>query len=337
MPRDIAHPLRHPRDHRAHRRRLGTARVQARYGKTLVTASPTSTAIPVGIVANNGILFSRERAKGAHFIELCNQRDIPLLFLQNITGFMVGKKYENGGIAKDGAKMVHRRSPPFAGAQVHRDHRRQLGAGNYGMCGRAPSAALPVDVAQRAHLGDGRRAGRGVLATVRRKTELRPRARPETAEEEACAHPRAVRDQGHPTTPGARLWDDGVIDPVDTCRVGPGPVGQPERTDRETALRRVSHVAVLAPSASWRGATAAAAAAGHPTRRSHRSDASARRRQPRRSRRVERRSASQILARRNEGRRLVPPQLQGAAQHEQGDQRVLECVRASVPSQRANW
>jgi acetyl-CoA carboxylase carboxyltransferase component len=114
--------------------------------------------MPVGIVANNGILFGESAQKGAHFIELCAQRGIPLVFLQNITGFMVGRKYENGGIAKDGAKMV----TAVATAQVPKLTvliGGSFGAGNYGMCGRA-YAALPVDVAQQPHLGDGRRAGR---------------------------------------------------------------------------------------------------------------------------------------------------------------------------------
>ena len=128
------------------------------YGATLVCGFARIWGYPVGILANNGILFSESALKGAHFIELCAQRGIPLVFLQNITGFMVGRKYENAGIAKDGAKMV----TAVATAAVPKFTviiGGSFGAGNYGMCGRAYCAALPVDVAERAHLGDGRRAG----------------------------------------------------------------------------------------------------------------------------------------------------------------------------------
>ena len=131
---------------------------KARYGTTLVCGFARIRGYPVGIVANNGILFSESALKGAHFIELCAQRGIPLVFLQNITGFMVGRKYENGGIARDGAKMV----TAVATAKVPKFTvviGGSFGAGNYGMCGRAYCAALPVDVAERAHLGDGRRTG----------------------------------------------------------------------------------------------------------------------------------------------------------------------------------
>ncbi len=131
---------------------------KARYGTTLVSGFAHIHGYPVGIVANNGILFSESALKGAHFIELCNQRDIPLVFLQNITGFMVGKKYENAGIAKDGAKMVTAVAcshvPKFTVVIGG-----SFGAGNYAMCGRAYGAALPLDVAERADLGDGRRTG----------------------------------------------------------------------------------------------------------------------------------------------------------------------------------
>ena len=128
------------------------------YGPTLVTGFAHLWGYPVGIVANNGILFSESALKGAHFIELCAQRGIPLVFLQNITGFMVGRKYEAGGIAKDGAKMV----TAVATASVPKFTviiGGSFGAGNYGMCGRRLFAALSVDVAERAHLRDGRRAG----------------------------------------------------------------------------------------------------------------------------------------------------------------------------------
>ena len=149
---------------------------KARYGATLVTGFARLHGMPVGIVANNGILFGESAQKGAHFIELCAQRGVPLLFLQNITGFMVGRKYENAGIAKDGAKMV----TAVATAQVPKLTLilgGSFGAGNYGMCGRAYSPALPVDVAQRAHQRDGRRAG-GQRAVHRQARRHRGQGRP---------------------------------------------------------------------------------------------------------------------------------------------------------------
>ena len=124
---------------------------KALYGTTLVTGFAHICGYPVGIVANNGILFSESALKGAHFIELCAQRGIPLVFLQNITGFMVGRKYEAGGIAKDGAKMVTAVATR-AGAEVHRDHRRHLRRRQLRHVRPRLRAALPVDVAERAHL-----------------------------------------------------------------------------------------------------------------------------------------------------------------------------------------
>ena len=193
---------------------------KARYGKTLVCGFAHIHGYPVGIVANNGILFSESALKGAHFIELCNQRDIPLVFLQNITGFMVGRKYENAGIAKDGAKMV------TAVACSHVPKFTVLiggsfGAGNYAMCGRGyqprflwmwPNARISV-------MGGEQAAS--VLATVRRDgLEASGKEWP-ASEEEAFKAP--IRDQyerqGHPYYASARLWDDGVIDPADTRRV----------------------------------------------------------------------------------------------------------------------
>ena len=189
------------------------------YGTTLVTGFAHIHGYPVGIVANNGILFSESAQKAAHFIELCAQRGIPLVFLQNITGFMVGRKYENGGIAKDGAKMV----TAVATANVPKFTvviGGSFGAGNYGMCGRAydprflwmwPNARISV-------MGGEQAAS--VMATIRRdnieaKGETWP---PE--QEEAFKQP--IRDQyesqGHPTYATARLWDDGIIDPIDTRR-----------------------------------------------------------------------------------------------------------------------
>ncbi|HET9577860.1 MAG TPA: carboxyl transferase domain-containing protein [Usitatibacter sp.] len=193
---------------------------KALYGTTLVTGFASIHGNPVGILANNGILFSESALKGAHFIELCTQRGIPLLFLQNITGFMVGRKYENQGIAKDGAKMVTAvscaRVPKLTVILGG-----SFGAGNYGMCGRAfnprflwtwPNSRISV-------MGGEQAAS--VLATVKRDgIEARGGAW-SAQEEEAFKAP--IREQyerqGHPYYATARLWDDGVIDPADTRRV----------------------------------------------------------------------------------------------------------------------
>jgi len=190
------------------------------YGTTLVCGFARVLGYPVGIVGNNGILFSESALKGAHFIELCCQRNIPLVFLQNITGFMVGKKYEAAGIAKDGAKMVTAvacaRVPKFTliiGGS--------FGAGNYGMCGRAygprflwmwPNARVSV-------MGGEQAAS--VLAQIRRDSL---EAHGKTwSDEDQEAFKKPIRDQyetqGHPYYASARLWDDGVIDPVDTRMV----------------------------------------------------------------------------------------------------------------------
>jgi 3-methylcrotonyl-CoA carboxylase beta subunit len=193
---------------------------KARYGTTLVTGFARIHGYPVGIVANNGILFSESAQKGAHFIELCAQRGIPLLFLQNITGFMVGRKYEHEGIARHGAKMVTAVScakvPKFTviiGGS--------FGAGNYGMCGRAfgprflwmwPNARISV-------MGGEQAAS--VLATVRRDGMTAAGKKWSKEDEEAFRAPiRAQYEtQGHPYYATARLWDDGVIDPAQTRRV----------------------------------------------------------------------------------------------------------------------
>jgi len=190
---------------------------KARFGTTLVTGFAWIEGMPVGIVANNGILFSESAAKGAHFIELCCQRKVPLIFLQNITGFMVGKKYENEGIARHGAKMV----TAVACAQVPKFTLiigGSFGAGNYGMCGRAygprflwmwPNARISV-------MGGEQAAS--VLATVRRDG-IEARGGTWSTDEEA-AFRQPILDQyerqGHPYYASARLWDDGVIDPLDT-------------------------------------------------------------------------------------------------------------------------
>ncbi|MSQ59216.1 MAG: methylcrotonoyl-CoA carboxylase [Betaproteobacteria bacterium] len=193
---------------------------KALYGTTLVCGFAHIFGYPVGIVANNGILFSESALKGAHFIELCAQRGIPLIFLQNITGFMVGKKYEAGGIARDGAKMV----TAVACAKVPKFTviiGGSFGAGNYGMCGRAysprflwmwPNARISV-------LG-GEQASR-VLATVKREGLEKSGKTWSKEEEEVFMAPiRAQYEhQGHPYYATARLWDDGVIDPAETRRV----------------------------------------------------------------------------------------------------------------------
>jgi len=181
------------------------------YGETLVTGFARVWGHPVGIVANNGILFSESALKGAHFIELCNQRGVPLVFLQNITGFMVGREYENRGIARDGAKLVTAVAcsvvPKFTVVIGG-----SFGAGNYGMCGRAydprflwmwPNARISV------------MGGEQAAAVL---SEVRGPDREDTEEFKT-----AIRDQyeaqGSPYYSTARLWDDGVIDPVDTRRV----------------------------------------------------------------------------------------------------------------------
>ena len=193
---------------------------KTRYGATLVTGFARIFGLPVGIVANNGILFSESALKGTHFIELCCQRRIPLVFLQNITGFMVGRKYENEGIAKHGAKMV----TAVACAQVPKLTvivGGSFGAGNYGMCGRAYSPRfLWMWPNARISVMGGEQAA-NVLARVRRDA-LEAKGHTWSAEDEAAftAPIRAQYDrQGHPYYATARLWDDGVIDPADTRRV----------------------------------------------------------------------------------------------------------------------
>lgn len=193
---------------------------KARFGTTLVTGFAHIHGMPVGIIANNGILFSEAAQKGTHFIELCCQRKIPLVFLQNITGFMVGRKYENEGIARHGAKMVTAVStaavPKFTiilGGS--------FGAGNYGMCGRAfgPRMLFMWPNARISVMGGEQAAS--VLATVRRDN-LEAKGESWSAEQEE-AFKAPIRDQyeheGHPYYATARLWDDGIIQPADTRRV----------------------------------------------------------------------------------------------------------------------
>jgi 3-methylcrotonyl-CoA carboxylase beta subunit len=193
---------------------------KALYGPTLITGFARLVGMPVGIIANNGVLFRESALKGAHFVELCCQRGIPLIFLQNITGFMVGRKYEAGGIAKDGAKLV----TAVATAAVPKLTviiGGSFGAGNYGMCGRAyaprflwmwPNARISV-------MGGEQAAN--VLATVRRDGIERKGGAWSAAEEAAFKQPiiDQFEHQGHPLYATARLWDDGVIDPAKTREV----------------------------------------------------------------------------------------------------------------------
>ena len=193
---------------------------KARYGTTLITGFAHIEGMPVGIIANNGILFSESALKGAHFIELCCQRKIPLVFLQNTTGFMVGRKYESEGIARNGAKMV----TAVATAAVPKFTiiiGGSFGAGNYGMCGRAYSPRfLWMWPNARICVMGGEQAA-GVLATVKRDG-IEARGGAWSAAEEA-AFKQPILDQfahqSHPYYSSARIWDDGVIDPADTRRV----------------------------------------------------------------------------------------------------------------------
>jgi len=190
---------------------------KSRYGETLVCGFARIMGMPVGILANNGILFSESALKGAHFIELCCTRGVPLLFLQNITGFMVGREYENRGIAKDGAKMVM----AVANAQVPKFTviiGGSFGAGNYAMCGRAytprqlwmwPNARISVMGGQQAA---------NVLLTVRLDA-LKARGK-DLSHDERAAFTNPILEtyerEGHPFYSTARLWDDGILDPADT-------------------------------------------------------------------------------------------------------------------------
>ena len=188
-----------------------------RYATTLVTGFARIFGYKVGILANNGVLFSESALKATHFIELCNQRRIPLVFLQNITGFMVGKQYERGGIAKDGAKMVH----AVANASVPKFTviiGGSFGAGNYGMCGRAYSPRfLWMWPNARISVMGGEQAA-GVLTTVKRDQLARDGKELSAEDERAIADPVLAKyeSEGSPYYSTARLWDDGVIDPAET-------------------------------------------------------------------------------------------------------------------------
>ncbi|MEX3009976.1 carboxyl transferase domain-containing protein [Hoeflea sp. TYP-13] len=190
---------------------------KARYGTTLICGFAHVHGMPVGIIANNGVLFSESAVKGAHFVELCSQRRIPLVFLQNITGFMVGQKYEAGGIAKDGAKLVTAvatTSVPKITVLVGGS----FGAGNYGMCGRAYSPRfLWTWPNSRISVMGGEQAA-GVLATVKRDGIERKGGTWSADEEAEFKRPviEQFEAQGHPLYASARLWDDGIIDPCKT-------------------------------------------------------------------------------------------------------------------------
>ena len=191
-----------------------------RFGETLVTGFAHVQGCPVGIVANNGVLFSEAAVKGAHFVELCSQRHIPLVFLQNITGFMVGRKYENEGIARHGAKMVTAVAST-AVPKITMLVGGSFGAGNYGMAGRAYSPRfLWTWPNSRISVMGGEQAA-GVLATVRREGLERAGGTWSAEDEAAFKRPtiEMFEEQAHPLYASARLWDDGIIDPRKTRAV----------------------------------------------------------------------------------------------------------------------
>jgi acetyl-CoA carboxylase carboxyltransferase component len=194
---------------------------KANYGTTLVTGFAHIEGYPVGIIANNGVLFSESALKGAHFVELCTTRNIPLLFLQNVTGFMVGKHYENGGIARDGAKMVH----AVANANVPKLTvviGGSFGAGNYAMCGRGYSPRfLWMWPNARISVMGGEQAA-NVLLTIKRD-QLARRGESDMSDDAQAAFKQPILDkyerEGSPYYSTARLWDDGILDPPQTRRV----------------------------------------------------------------------------------------------------------------------
>jgi acetyl-CoA carboxylase carboxyltransferase component len=217
IPRDTRHPM----DMREVIARLvDGSRFQefkALYGQTLLTGFARIHGYLVGVLANNGILFSESSLKGAHFIELCCQRKIPLLFLQNITGFMVGKKYEHGGITKDGAKLVHAVSTaqvPKLTVIVGVSH----GAGNYGMCGRGYSPRLLFMWPQsRISVMGGEQAAQVLLTVKRDQLAAQGKELSKEEEEQLTAPVRALYDaEGSAYYSTARLWDDGILDPIET-------------------------------------------------------------------------------------------------------------------------
>ncbi len=190
---------------------------KARYGATLVCGFAHVCGMPIGIIANNGVLFSESALKGTHFVQLCSQRKIPLIFLQNITGFMVGRKYEAGGIAKDGAKLVTAVATT-AVPKITMLVGGSFGAGNYGMAGRAFSPRfLWTWPNSRISVMGGEQAA-GVLATVRRDSIERSGGTWSSEEEATFKAPTLAmfEEQAHPLYASARLWDDGIIDPRKT-------------------------------------------------------------------------------------------------------------------------
>ena len=190
---------------------------KSQYGTTLVCGFAHIFGMPVGVIANNGVLFSESAVKGAHFVELCSQRRTPLIFLQNITGFMVGRKYEADGIAKHGAKLVTAVATS-AVPKVTMLVGGSFGAGNYGMCGRAyqPRFLWTWPTSRISVMGGAQAAG--VLATVKRDSIERKGGSWSADEEEAFKRPtlEMFEEQSHPLYASARLWDDGIIDPRKT-------------------------------------------------------------------------------------------------------------------------
>ncbi len=217
----VSHDPRHPFDIREVIARIVDGsrlhEFKPRYGTTLVCGFAHLHGYTVGILANNGILFSAEALKGTHFIELCNARRIPLVFLQNISGFMIGKQYEHGGIAKDGAKLVNAVSnstvPKFTVVVGG-----SYGAGNYGMCGRAYQPRLLFMWPQAKISVMGGEQAAGVLLTVKQEQVARSGGTLSAAEEQAIVDPIIAKyeTEGHAFYSSARLWDDGVLDPVQT-------------------------------------------------------------------------------------------------------------------------
>jgi 3-methylcrotonyl-CoA carboxylase beta subunit len=190
---------------------------KSRFGESLVCGFAHVEGCPVGIVANNGVLFSESAQKGAHFVELCSQRKVPLVFLQNITGFMVGKRYENEGIARHGAKLVTAVATT-AVPKITMLVGGSFGAGNYGMAGRAyqPRFMWSWPISRISVMGGPQAAG--VLATVKRDAIERAGGSWSAEEEEAFKRPtiEMFERQSHPLYASARLWDDGIVDPRKT-------------------------------------------------------------------------------------------------------------------------
>jgi 3-methylcrotonyl-CoA carboxylase beta subunit len=193
---------------------------KTRYGATLVCGFASIMGQPVGIVANNGVLFSESALKGAHFVQLCSQRKVPLVFLQNITGFMVGQKYEAGGIAKDGAKLVTAVATTSV-PKITMIVGGSFGAGNYGMAGRAFSPRLMWSWPNSRISVMGGEQAAGVLATVKRDGIERNGGSWSAEDETEFKRPivEQFEAQGHPLYASARLWDDGIIDPTKTREV----------------------------------------------------------------------------------------------------------------------